>query len=1446
MIGKPGKTAPQTMECTLPEPSTTAARRWWRRSRGGAAAGVKGGAAVAALLLMGAGAGAWAQNPNSFPIEPVGTASGAQSVTVTSSAAGGTVSNAEVLTMGATGQDFAAGGGASTCTGATLAPPATCTESVTFTPSAPGLRMGAVVLLDSSGKVVGTGYISGVGKGGLGVLAPGNMVPVAGDGMWTNPGDGKPATQAELNLPAGVAVDGAGNLYIADSLHNRVRLVCSNNPPPYVSTCTGPGIITTIAGNGDPLYSGDGGLATAATLNTPNGVAVDGAGNVYIADSGNSVIRMISAATGDISTVAGNNQGTICAAGSTDAVGDGCPATQATLNAPWGVTVDGEGNFYIADTFDHRIREVSDSTGTIATIAGTGYTTSKGDGGYKGDGGQATAAELNFPYAVAFDLQGNMYIADSANNRIRMVCASATSAPAYVSGCAAGAGTILTVAGTGAAGGIGGCLATSGLANAALLSSPSGVAVDAAGNLYIADTQNEAIRKVNASNGEMTNLVQSGCGVYQNSAGDMARISLYGPIGLAVDPNGDIYVADYYNMIVREIQSNFAALDYLSTPTRQSSQSSPINQTVENDGNDALDLTAINVDANSQLGTGTSCTTGTPFLGVDGDCTIAAVFAPTVAGNPLDATIAITDEAEPSETGANSPLNIELVGNAEAVNSTTTTVTSAPNPSGFGQSVTFTIGVTTGSGTGNLTGTVSLADTFNGTTTPLSSAGGLTLALNAAGTTGTATFSISTLGVGQHSIVASYSGDSGHFASSSTDNGVLPDIQIVQEGTATTLQSSLNPSNVGQSVTFTATVTSAGGGITPDGTVAFMDGANTLATQPLTGTGASATATLTTSTLTNGVHQITAVYSGDAAKEIQPSTSAALSQDVQAAVTIAVTSSPNPSSYGTEVTFTASIPSTATNPPTGTVTFLDNGAKIGTGTLSGNPAMATFQTATLVVGTHPITATYPGDGFNSAASSAAAPYDQTVNQAQTSTTLTAAPNPGIAGMPETITATVKITTGSANPTGTVTFVSGTTTLGTAALNATTGTATITPTLGPGTYNIVATYGGDANDAGSASSPALALAVNPATTTTTVSATPDPALVDAAITFTAKVTGTGGTPTGAVNFLAGATVVGSANLVSGTATFTDTAGLAAGTYAVTADYLGDTNDAASNSNSVSETVGTIPTTTDLGSSTTGGANPQVILVATVLASASGPTPTGTITFNNGTTEIGSATLDSSGVATLVPSLNGGVNYSITAVYSGDADHSPSTSQAVMIAGTAEGFNLTISPTAVTMAASQNATVNVNLSSDGGFTDTIGLGCGSLPEWITCHFSAVSVKLGANGTASAQLTIDTNSPLTGGSSAMNRDAGRRGMSLAGLFLPLSVFFGWIFWRLRRRHASVLWMVLTMALSAAALLATGCSNGFSMGSAAPGTYVIQVVGTGTSSNVVHYQNETVTITK
>jgi hypothetical protein len=407
---------------------------------------------------------------------------------------------------------------------------------------------------------------------------------------------------------------------------------------------------------------------------------------------------------------------------------------------------------------------------------------------------------------------------------------------------------------------------------------------------------------------------------------------------------------------------------------------------------------------------------------------------------------------------------------------------------------------------------------------------------------------------------------------------------------------------------------------------------------------------------------------------------------------------------------------------------------------------------------------------------------------------------------------------------------------------TNGTATISPILAPGSYLIVATYSGDANTAGSISA-ALPFTVKLATTATTFTVAPNPAQVLSTVTFTAAVTGNGGIPTGTVSFFNGATLLGTTTLNGGaTATFS-TATLAVGTYSVTAVYSGDANDSPSTSAATSLTVGLIPTTTSLSASTTIGANPQHVLTAVVVGS-SGPTPTGTVTFTNGSTTIGSGTLDTNGVFTLNPNLATG-NYSIVAAYSGDSTHSPSTSAPVTISATPIDFNLTVTPASVTVKTSQNVPLTVNLTSEGGFTDTIGLGCASLPAGVTCVFSSDSVNLAANGTASAQLSIDTNTPIGGGTTAINSHGkGTGGLSMAGFFLPFSAFFGWLFWRLRRRSMGALTLVLALALSAGALLATGCS-GYSSSSAAAGTYVIQVTGTGTKSNVIHYQNVSLTIT-
>ena len=240
-----------------------------------------------------------------------------------------------------------------------------------------------------------------------------------------------------------------------------------------------------------------------------------------------------------------------------------------------------------------------------------------------------------------------------------------------------------------------------------------------------------------------------------------------------------------------------------------------------------------------------------------------------------------------------------------------------------------------------------------------------------------------------------------HFTSSSAP--AL--IQTVLEGTSTVVTSSANPSAVGQSVTFTATVTISGGRRRHSGRHCQLHGRHTiLSTQTINAGGV---ATYATSTLTAGVHQITAVYNGDASKQIQGSTSAVLSQEVQAPTTATLTSSLNPSIFGNSITFTATVPPGGSSAPTGTVNFLDGATTIGTGTLAGNPGVATFTTSALSVGTHPITAAYAGDSKNGASTSL--PVSQVVNQTSTATTVTAAPSPGIAGGPETITATIKLT-----------------------------------------------------------------------------------------------------------------------------------------------------------------------------------------------------------------------------------------------------------------------------------------------------------------------------------------------------------------------------------------------------------------------------------------------------
>jgi hypothetical protein len=391
------------------------------------------------------------------------------------------------------------------------------------------------------------------------------------------------------------------------------------------------------------------------------------------------------------------------------------------------------------------------------------------------------------------------------------------------------------------------------------------------------------------------------------------------------------------------------------------------------------------------------------------------------------------------------------VGGGQALaqtTATTTTLISSQNPSTFGQAVTFTATVT-GS---NPNGTVTLKD------------GATTLGIRTLDRSEQATFTIFFLSVGAHSITATYNGDRDNAPSTSAP---LTQVVVGEVPTTTTLISSQNPSTFGQAVTFTATVT----GSNPNGTVTFKDGATTLGIRTLD---RSEQATFTIFFLSVGAHSITATYNGD--RDNAPSTSAPLTQVVvgQTPTTTTLTSSPNPSTLGQAVTFTATVTGTS---PTGTVTFKD-GANTATVTLNSS-GQATLTTSALSLGRHSITATYNGDANNKPSTSA--PLIQVVNPVASSTTLQSSVNPSTPGQAVTFTATV---TGS-SPTGTVTFKDGATTLGTGAVNSF-GQATFTTSaLSLGTHSITASYGGDANNAASTSAP-LSQIVNQVASSTTCS------------------------------------------------------------------------------------------------------------------------------------------------------------------------------------------------------------------------------------------------------------------------------------------------------------------------------------------------------------------------
>ena len=336
----------------------------------------------------------------------------------------------------------------------------------------------------------------------------GIITTICGNGITEYIGDGFPATAFALAGPTGIWVDKNKNVLVADFEDMRIRKIDPQDT------------LFTIYGVGSPGYSGDSGMASAAHLRNPDGVCMDTAGNVYITEWYNDVVRKVDATTGIITTVCGNGTGGYG--------GDNGPATAANMETPGPAWVDNAGNIYIPDYGNHRIRKVNAATGIITTIAGVGVA------GYTGDNGAATAATLSYPNSVTVDTSGNVFISDYGNNCIRRVDAVT--------------GIITTVVGTGAAGYFG----DGGIAVAARLRHPNYVFADKKGFIYLSDNGNNVIRAVNAS-GFIHTVAGTGEFGYSGDGGPATAAKFNSPASVYVNDSGIIFIADGLNSVIRRV-----------------------------------------------------------------------------------------------------------------------------------------------------------------------------------------------------------------------------------------------------------------------------------------------------------------------------------------------------------------------------------------------------------------------------------------------------------------------------------------------------------------------------------------------------------------------------------------------------------------------------------------------------------------------------------------------------------------------------------------------------------------------------------------------------------------------------------------------------------------------------------------------------------------------------
>lgn len=730
-----------------------------------------------------------------------------------------------------------------------------CAISVVFTPTLPGRDFATLVIKSAAGLTTDLS-LSGVGMASSVAFDPGTTTLLA----------------SGFSSPAGTAMDASGNIYVADTGNNRVLR--------YSGTTA-----SLIAGTGTLGYSGDGAAATSAKLAGPKAVTVTPDGAIYIADTGNNVIRRIDPISGFISTIGG--AGAHCAT-QDDSLGDGCPATNATFSAPAGLASDSLGNVYVSDTGNNIIREIG-TTGYVFTVAGgTTHcpTIIDASGNYVsgatdtfGDGCGPTLATFKSPTALRIDASRNLYIADTGNNEVRELVAATN--------------LMSAVAGTGQAGGSG----NGGSATTAQVNGPTGIALDAAGNLYIADTGNHVVRMVNSGtiNSVVGNLGSSGTGIVPGSA---AGVLLNLPAAVAVSGTGNLWVVDSGNNRLLALDRTSVSWNFGRTNVGASSPTTIFQQTSTGSATASL---GYPLSVNTGSATVFSLTPSGPngcsssqslilTLAPGAICNYAAQFSPIAVG-----TVSAT-YTESNATTVNSPApSITLSGAGAVLTGTTlTTAVTTPATGNPQYSIPFVVTATLHPALCDPTapdcsaaGTITfyVGGTQAGLPVAVAQVGLPVAVKNTSSTSSnviTASQTINGLSVTTaavtHTVFAVYSGDTYYASSTSSTSSIS-----VAQGSTTTVVSA-NPSSGLQfsDLTLTAQVTSTTTTV-PTGNITFYAGSALLGTVSVDGTTGIAAfpdvLTYLVSTdptlngnithrpqsfgLVAGTYTITAIYSGD-------------------------------------------------------------------------------------------------------------------------------------------------------------------------------------------------------------------------------------------------------------------------------------------------------------------------------------------------------------------------------------------------------------------------------------------------------------------------------------------------------------------------------------------------------------------------------------------------------